>query len=291
MTTYEAPDYIKLLDALLIEQLTLEAKLSAEVKAIEERIAAITGNAYERTGIKISGPWATGIIEQYAERVEAVAVRRFSVPGGPFVVDTRARPEINAPRIHELEDDHAALLKVLQPVMPSAYWRILEAQVDPEAQKRARAREVAITLGKLVGLLEPWSRDDALRRAIPFKAPKQTKGCFEFEMPGVHVRESWKSREHAVSAPAFDVASALGVALHAADYAGEDIGHELRVALRTLDRSSFESRYRIDLGDGAHLITYLSGTKLFLPVAVGEIINLFISEHLAEAFADQGEAA
>lgn len=290
MPANDLPDFITQLDELLLEQLALENQLEAAVGAFEARIKEATGSSYERSGIRVSGPGAHAIVEQYQERVEALAVREFSVPGGRYEVEFRRRPSIPHERLYFVSENLDAARTILEPVLPSTYWRQLESAADPEAQTKAQAFDAAVVLAKFVGLVHPWATRERLARERSFTPPRVVKGCFEFAMPGVHVEDRFSSVMVTCSGRAFDLAQALETALSSTE-AGAAFAHSLQLTLRRLDRSDFVSRRRVDLGEGGHLVTYRAGSKIYVPIPLGEQINLFISEHLGDSLQVESEAA
>lgn len=282
------PEPIVQLDALLLEHLRLEDDLEKQVARFEGRLAAATGYQYERSNIRVTGPYMNAIIESYFSRVETLAVKAFSTELAPYVPDDALRPCIPEGFYEKWQDpdNHAELVAACG---PAAYWPLLAAAVNPDEQRAVAAREAAIVLGRLVGII--GGRWGEVARNPLFQPPKHVKGCVELEMPGIYVREDFRQAEVCVGDCATSAADAIQYALDAAEHDGAPVGTRLRSALLRMERSRFESRERFELGDGAHLIAFKKGYKLYLPLALAETINLFVSEHLADVLVPQQAAA
>lgn len=276
----EVPAAIRELDRLMLAQLALQADLQKQIAAFHGQLCQVMESPYERSGIQVRAPYERQVVYEYLVRVEALAVRMLSTPDAPFEVPHDMRPDppdneqILAARCHE---------EAFADCLPSAYWKALYATYDPEAQRRQAARRAAIALAEMVGIVATNWKTGKLARVPTFTPPKVVKGCVELAFRGIYPDCTGRI---SVDQRAWGCVDAIGYAIRAAHPQPIALPQTLQEGLenyRKLDR--FESRRRVELGDGAYFVAYRSGYKLYLPVKIAESINLFISEHLDDVLA------
>lgn len=279
----ELPKSIIQLNVLFFENVELESKLERQVDDLNSKLEKAMGSTYERCGLKISSEGYHRIISDYQKRVEKVAREALSVPGGPFEPDISLRPSSYdlLPYSAEAEQREQALQKL----SPATYWRVVAATVDPSAQQEKAARDSAIVLGRFVGLLSGDRWGQGLTRNDDFVAPKTVKGALEFELVGAYVHDEFGGRRRlSVSEHAVEVSDAIQYALDATGHDGDPVGTLLRKALLHMSGRDwmFVPRERVEVGGGAWIVTFVKGSKLYLPQDVAQAINLFVSEQLAD---------
>lgn len=287
----ELPAAIEQLQALFFENLALQEQLEAQVNSLESRLAQAMGKEYARCGIRISADGTHRIVEEFHDRVETVARKELSVRGGPFDPETQMRPCARTLLPYGAEGE--TLETALEQLSPVSYWRILAASVDPAMQRARAARDAAVELGKLVGLVSPERWHYTVKRNPNFEAPKVVRGCVELDLIGTYVEEGFDRRRLGVTETTLEAAKAIQYALDETGFDGPRVGDLLHRALLQVSAygSCFTPRERIDVGGGASIMTFVKGTKLYLPQEIASAINLFVSEQLAEELAPEVDAA
>lgn len=289
----QVPETISLLEAAFWDQIKLGDRLEREVSEFEARLQQITGNQYERSNIKVSAPYAPNIVESYFERVERFATTALSVAGGEFVPSHQARPsgDFYGSFYDKTEEAKA---KIIAHCSPLAHWKSLIRFADPAQQRAVHAKKCARALARMLGMIS--YRDFETKLSTSFVAPSIVKGCAEIPFSGVYVTEGFSSSKNvSVSADGYECATSLSYALvheDAPELAG--IGDALDSRLREYARNragGFVSRERTDLGNGASLVAFAKGFKLYLPQVVAGHVNMFITEHMPELFAQQQSEA
>ena len=278
-TTTDLPDQILKLDALYAEQFTLQDELERRIEKFDGALNEIF--AYSRSGIRLQAPYANSIITDFFERVESVAKALLSAPLAPFVPDARHRPEFEHHRVGGWDEatSRERTDKARHAVRPSVYWRILESKADPANQRAMASKKAARSLARMVGLLRAWGGN----RNESFTPPPIVKGRLLIDDFPVYESTGFSSSTVKVSGMAQEYAAAMVFALDDAESDNLEVAEELQRVLRKLDHNwTFSSREAFDLGDGASLVTFKRAAKLYLPTTIGDVINLFISEHLAD---------
>lgn len=274
------PPVILELDRLMQEQFELQDDLEARVATFEQQLCVAMGSEHERTEIRVNTPHGRAVVRHFHARVETIACAELSSPMAPFKIrdewhlnyDDR---DLGAWDEASRERAKRARLKL----MPSRYWRHLASKADPAQQRAQASQQAAKHLAEMIGLY--WGG----RRNPDFRPPSNVRGCIEIDRFPLYPDTGFMKVTLRVTEAANKFAAAIGYALRDAGSDMQSIGSRMTHVLQGLGYShEFQSRERFELGHGAHMIIFKKGTKLYLPQHVGEVMNLFISEHLPQLF-------
>lgn len=224
----------------------------------------------------------TTIVEAALDATVKVATALLSRPGAPARLDlTDYRREVlgldrGTSRRHRFEgrEEREARLRAFQ---PSQVWAYLQAQYGPERVQHEALQRAALALMEGLQLY----RNDRIKQV-----GGRTEICLQmwsepsYSGDGTRKYGYNSARAFAPLPEAFQVVMAH--ANLAEDVAAGAIELAGRLQRSNTTQTAFRSRERTDYAGGISLVTFNDAIKLYLPAALAQAINLFVSEHAGE---------
>lgn len=272
------PPAILALEAIYREEMALRLSAVARFTELETRLSE-GGHGWGshidvggRTGIGVS----SDVLARFHERVTVYAQKTLSIEGAPFtktLTDYTANLHHTTGRwLYREGQDSEGLARLLDAYSPIRAWEAICKLHDPEAQRTAACRKAAHTIRGYFGMNRG---DDAAMRTV--------KGRVEVSISAytTPTREGRKL-------PYGTRLPELGAALHQSmvdSGSGTQFGERfigLCKEITEYNGRPFESRERVDLGDGVDVVLGFNAFKLYLPMGIAGLINMFLAEFPAE---------
>lgn len=270
------PAPILLLDGVYRDEMALRLAVGAQVDQLESRLRMVEQpwsnivplGGREGVGINIDA------LEIYTDRVVAYARKVFSSEGAPFkgnLDDYKKGLHRAVQRTYMNNGEYADRAHVLVSIYsPIAAWKEIAKQFDPDAQRKAENIKAARVIRGAFGMLRG---DDTQMRVV--------KGRAEVSIQ-VWTEEGPKGRRFGYQSSITDVGKSLQQFAADAGLAGARFGTRFAELCQELGYGGGRpiiSRERVDLGDGADVVLGYSAFKLYLPLEIAGMINMFLAEY------------
>ncbi len=270
------PAAILTLESIYREEMALRVSTEERFAQLESRLRAGEHgwsafiDVGGRTGIGIN----TDVLQRYLDRVTEYAKKAFSVEGAPFTgtlneYTGELHHTVNR-AFHRAGQGSEALAKLLDAYSPIRAWHAISKQHNPAAQRHAASRKAARTIRGHFGMLRG---DDAAMRTV--------KGRVEVS---ISVYTTLSSRGQRVL-PYGSQLPGLGEALQQAmvdSGSGAEFGRHFTGLCNEVTEYKSRpiiSRERVDLGDGVDVVMGFNAFKLYLPLEIAGLINMFLAEY------------